>query len=559
MFSRVLMSSLFFALALSKPLARTMRVHERRESAPSGFTLNGPASPDTVLTLRIALVQSNPQGLEDALYAVSTPSSPQYGQYLTKEEAAQYVAPAAASVEAVHSWLAENGLNATTMTPAGDWLSVKMPVSQANELFATDFQVYTHTTGKQAIRTLEYSIPAGLSGHLDLVHPTTTFPVPSLIKPHVRAAQNFTVTPQASSCGTTITPACLLSLYGIPKTAATESSNVLAVTEYEEQYVLKSDLKSFLKKYRTDISSTTSFTTTTLDGGSNPQQSGEGSGEGDLDIQYTVGLATGVPIQLIMVGDNTNDGDLDGWLDTINYLLNENSPPQTVTTSYGGNEGDFSNSLMKNYCNAAAQLGARGVSILFSSGDGGVTGGQNQDCDTFQPVFPASCPYITSVGATNGISPETAAYFSSGGFSNYFSAPSYQSSAVSSFLTNLGSTNDGLYNPSGRGFPDVSAQGVNFQIVQNGAVGGVDGTSCASPAFASVVSLINDRLLAAGKPALGFLNPWLYSTAAGALNDVTSGNNPGCGTDGFYAGSGWDPVTGLGTPNFNKLLSAAGL
>lgn len=68
------------------------------------------------------------------------------------------------------------------------------------------------------------------------------------------------------------------------------------------------------------------------------------------------------------------------------------------------------------------------------------------------------------------------------------------------------------------------------------------GTSCSSPIFTSVVALLNDELLNAGKPVLGFLNPWLYANP-GAFNDITSGWNPGCGTLGFEATTGWDPVT----------------
>ena len=166
---------------------------------------------------------------------------------------------------------------------------------------------------------------------------------------------------------------------------------------------------------------------------------------------------------------------------------------------------------------------------------------------------------LTSVGATTGIT-ETAASFSSGGFSNIFARPSYQSSVVSSYLTALGSTNSGKFNTSGRAFPDVSAQGENVEIVVSGSFGTVAGTSCSSPIFASVIALLNDQLIAAGKSPLGFLNPFLYSTAGkAALNDVTSGSNPGCSTNGFPAKAGWDPVTGLGTPDFTKLLSAIGL
>ena len=166
---------------------------------------------------------------------------------------------------------------------------------------------------------------------------------------------------------------------------------------------------------------------------------------------------------------------------------------------------------------------------------------------------------MTSVGATQGINPETAADFSSGGFSNYFGIPSYQADAVSGYLSQLGSTNSGRYNASGRGFPDIATQGVDFEIVVDGQLGGVDGTSCASPTLASIIALLNDRLIAAGQSPLGFLNPFLYSTGASALNDITSGSNPGCNTNGFPARSGWDPVTGLGTPDFTKLLSAIGL
>ena len=135
---------------------------------------------------------------------------------------------------------------------------------------------------------------------------------------------------------------------------------------------------------------------------------------------------------------------------------------------------------------------------------------------------------LTSVGATTGIT-ETAASFSSGGFSNYFGIPDFQSSAVSTYLSALGSTNSGKYNASGRGYPDVSTQGVNFEIVVDGSVEGVDGTSCASPTFASIIALVNDRLIAAGKSPLGFLNPFLYANPS-AFNDVTSGECelPGC-------------------------------
>jgi len=151
------------------------------------------------------------------------------------------------------------------------------------------------------------------------------------------------------------------------------------------------------------------------------------------------------------------------------------------------------------------------------------------------------------------VNPEVAANLSGGGFSNYFSRPDYQDTAVSAYLSSIGGMYSGLYNPSGRGYPDISAQARNYQIVVNETVMAVDGTSCSAPTAAGVISLLNDFLVSQGKKPLGFLNPWIYYDASTGFNDITSGSNPGCNTTGFPAMRGWDPVTGLGTPDFLKL------
>ncbi|KAI5116074.1 hypothetical protein M0805_004385 [Coniferiporia weirii] len=552
----------FIAAVSANPVFRDLVLHEQLDSAPDGFVKTGAAPADQVLNLRLALVNSDMAGLENALYAVSTPDSAVYGQHLTKEEVEEYVKPSTDSVTLVNEFLTSYNINASTISPAGDWLAFSVPVSKANEMFDADFSVFQHqATGKQSVRTLAYSIPAELQGHLDLVHPTITFPNPFAHLPVVSSpgARNLTARSTPSSCNSAVTPACLQDLYGIPTTKATESSSTLAVSGFIEQYANSADLKTFLGKFRTDISSSTTFALQTLDGGSNPQSASDAGVEANLDIQYTVGVASGVPVTFISVGENFQDGGLEGFLDIINFLLGESNPPHVLTTSYGQNENTISRSLANQLCNAYMQLGARGTSILFASGDGGVSGSQSGSCSSFLPTFPSGCPYMTSVGATTGVT-ETAASFSSGGFSNYFATPSYQTSAVNSYLSALGSTNSGLFNKTGRAFPDVSAQGENVEIVVGGDTELVDGTSCASPIFASVVALLNDRLVAAGKSPLGFLNPFLYSAAgSAALNDVTSGDNPGCNTNGFPAKAGWDPVTGLGTPNFAKLLTAVGL
>jgi len=256
----------------------------------------------------------------------------------------------------------------------------------------------------------------------------------------------------------------------------------------------------------------------------------------------------------------------------LDYALGQKSLPQTVSTSYGDDEQTVPESYALRVCAGFAQLGARGVSVIFSSGDYGVgdadpdptttkcktNNGKNET--TFLPVFPATCPYVTSVGATIGIAPEVAVdipgigFYSGGGFSNYFSRPWYQKSVVDAYLDKLPKgVYKGLYNSSGRGYPDVAAQGWNFSIYYQGELTLIGGTSAAAPTFSALISGLNDARINAGQKPLGFLNPLLYSKGTAGLKDITSGNNPGCGTEGFNATVGWDPVTGLGTLNFGKM------
>ncbi|KAJ7347807.1 peptidase S8/S53 domain-containing protein [Mycena albidolilacea] len=107
---------------------------------------------------------------------------------------------------------------------------------------------------------------------------------------------------------------------------------------------------------------------------------------------------------------------------------------------------------------------------------------------------------------------------------------------------------------SDKGIPDVSAQVHKFQIVWQGQRISIGGTSAATPMFAGLVALLNDARLATGRPTLGFLNPLLYKRGKDAFNEVVDSANSGCGTPGLNATKGWDPMTGLGTPDFKKLL-----
>ncbi|KAJ7107249.1 subtilisin-like protein [Mycena crocata] len=549
-------------LVSAKPLVDSLVVHERRDAVPAGFVQSGAAPAAETLNLRINLVQNDLAGLENALNAAAIPSSPSYGKWLSKEEVQEFARPSPETTAAVTQWLSENGVEFSPSSAAGDWISISVPAAKANDLLKADFSVFKHTaSGQESIRTLEYSIPASLQAHIKLVTPTTSFTSPRRAGP-VMVQKSVGPTPAATAagCSSTITPACLQSMYKIPTKAATNKTNLIGVAGFDDQFANKADLTQFLKAQRTDVSSTTSFGLISVDGGTNSQTRSQAGIEANLDIQYTVGLATGVPVDFVSVGTTTKDGADEGFLDIITALIAEDAPPQVLTTSYGFNtEASLSKSLTFAMCDSYMQLAARGVSILFASGDGGVAATPGESCSgkPFLPTFP-TCPFVTLVGATTGSAPETGAGLSAGGFSNYFPQQTWQATAVKAYIASIGNEYAGLYNTTGRAYPDISASGENVWIVQDAQTGLVDGTSCSSPIFASVIGLLNDELLNAGKPVLGYLNPWLYANP-GAFNDITAGSNPGCGTSGFPAKSGWDPVTGLGTPNYAAMRTAAGL
>lgn len=323
-----------------------------------------------------------------------------------------------------------------------------------------------------------------------------------------------------------------------------------------------------------------------LTGGILDQEATDDSVEANLDIDYTVGLVDptiettfySTAGRGILVPDldqpSEDDNENEPYLDFFTYIagLPDDELPQVLSTSYGEDEQSVPATYAKKVCDIIGQLGTRGVSVIFSSGDTGVGSAcqtnDGKNATRFLPIFPASCPYVTSVGGTYKIEPERAVSFSSGGFSDLWERPAYQEAAVGAYLEKLGSQWEGLYNPAGRGFPDVAAQGQGFRVIDQGRQISVGGTSASAPVFASVVALLNNARLAAGHPSLGFLNPWIYSKGYQGLTDIKNGGSTGCIGRSIYSGlkaplvpyaswnatEGWDPVTGYGTPNFGKLL-----
>ncbi len=282
-----------------------------------------------------------------------------------------------------------------------------------------------------------------------------------------------------------------------------------------------------------------------------------------LDIETIKGISGNIPLTNFY----TKDYDLLGWAKMLNDL-GDADLPLVHSVSYGNDEAQqTSTSYMLSVNVELQKLGARGATVLFASGDGGVVG-RDGSSRRFHPGFPATSPYVTTVGGTdfatkNTIGEETTWWGSGGGFSDAFAIPDYQSAAVAAYKTAAGAQlpDQSKWNNTGAGFPDVAALGgrVNqYCITLNGGATGAYGTSAATPTFATVVAKLNELRLAAGKAPMGFANPFFYKNPD-CFQDITTGNNDGRngGKGGFPAIKGWDAATGLGSPNFSKLASAA--
>ena len=242
-------------------------------------------------------------------------------------------------------------------------------------------------------------------------------------------------------------------------------------------------------------------------------------------------------------------------------------PTNVLSISYGLGENHYSYFYENRECMEYMKLGLQGVSVIYASGDSGVSdrgqcilpatvpNGTNTHTNpgAFSPSFPASCPYVTSVGGTMvsidhhcifrkltsrqlltdkktevAVDVPSEEYSSGGGFSNYWPAPSYQESTLANYFANTPPPFDNLtiygqpyYNKSGRGYPDVAALGLDILIYYQGQPKFVSGTSAAAPMMSSAITLINEARIGAGKKSVGFLNPTLYKNPH-AFTDVSS-------------------------------------
>ncbi|KAH9003213.1 subtilisin-like protein [Lactarius hatsudake] len=556
--------SVLFALAavilgcLATPRWDDLRVKHAWKAVPENWEYLGLPPASSVINLHIALKPHRENALIEALFEVSSPGHSKHvlptTPLPTHEQVAELVMPHPHTLELVKSWLKYHGVpSSASLTHGGNWLTLTgVSVSKANDLLGASYRLYRHTeTNEIIVRTIGYSLPPVLHAHT----PRKRSGGAAAEQVNTTSGDLGTaLSRRADGDDDDVLPSTLHWLYkSFPYVPAATDRNALGIAGYVREYPNRVDLTTFMDRFHGPGTEATYTVVQVNNGGYDPNNPGT---EASMNVQYASGMAYPTPIVYYSVGDGP-EGEDDPYLSWLNYMLDLNDAdiPQTISTSYANKETNWPLDHARSLCDLFMQLGARGVSVLFASGNDGVGEG---DCMTdgnvrFKPTFPASCPWVTAVGGTTRYEPEIAADLSGGGFSDYFKRPDYQDEAVTTFFENIGNMYHGLYNASGRGLPDIAAQAFRIGIIFRGEYKLMEGTSCATPIVAGIISLLNDYQISQGRHPLGFLNPWLYGIARAGLNDITSGSNPGCNTDGFPAVVGWDPVTGLGSLDFEHL------
>jgi tripeptidyl-peptidase-1 len=593
--SKLLIALCIAAIAVSVIADNHVLFHRR--SNPTTWVQGERTAAETPKPFVMGLKQRNLDELERRFWAASDPMGKEYQSFMTIDEINNLVGPRPEEVVQVVGWLVSNGVDMKQIINQGDSLRVKATSAQVERLFGVEVYAFSHSVTQKVAHVAvgQVSIPAALKGLVELVVGVSDFPIPT---PRVKKQPESVRTgstdgPQAISAQT------IFSFYGMTQNPKVYNTSQ-GVIEFENQNYDDADMTQFVQSSNlTSINPTANH----IIGTNDPTQPGD---ESMLDIEW-IALAGGNVQNWFWIEDST------AWLYTFTtHFMSTQTVPNVISISYAWSEANqCEDGIGAGECQQLGvdtigfvqrvntewqKIGLRGVSIFVASGDSGVHGRTDGDCSNpaFLPDYPSASPYITSVGGTQmnnpvplpasaqppicsgyscvasgqevAVSYDHANFASGGGFSNVASMPGYQAKAVNAYLSS-GSVqlpNSTYYNATSRGFPDISSFGADILIVMSGSVTPIGGTSAATPTVAGMFAIFNDYVMhKTGKP-LGFINPLLYQMWADeplAFNDITVGDNacteqgctPGC--QGFNAAPGWDPVTGLGSPNFQKMFN----
>lgn len=580
---------------------------------------------------RVYLGWSDDSQVEAVARAVTTPGSSSFRHFLTPTQFRARFAPSQSAVNAVRSWLQDQGFSVNYVPTNNHYVSAEGTVAQASAAFGVSFGMYSVdgllVRSPSSALTVPSSIASSISGVIGLddsaqfVHNNVASdavpsapPPPAFVSASPCSAywgQNPAVgftnpygagTLPYAPCG--YTPQQVKGAYGLGSTPLDGSGQTVAIIDAYAAPTILQDANTWSARRGLPAFHGNQFMQVVAPGTYHHPERGQKQdpqgwyGEETLDVEAVHGMAPGANV--VYVGAPNNFQDLDA---ALNHVVDRHLA-QMVSNSYGFNTELLAPGFMIPYEETILQGAVEGIGIYFSSGD---NSDESHSVGYVTVDWPASSPFVTAVGGTTlavGASnnylfetgwgtktsswktstmtwsptpPGSWLYGAGGGVSRIFKEPSYQSGVVeSSVFSTQGRT--------GRAVPDVGAVADpnsgyligETQTFPDGSVKyseyRIGGTSLSSPLFAGIMALADEHL---GSPH-GFANPEFY-THPGDFTDVTSpastvavvrtnyvnGVDASAGrsyrlrtanqTLSLQTTSGWDDVTGMGTPTASLL------
>jgi len=569
------------------------------------------ADPHSFYKFTIALKLRNTDILEKKVLDISNPDSPNYSQWMSKDEILDIVAPPSYVPERIIEFF-QNQCPEFGFENLKDSIKVFGPVHCAEKAFGVRIMKYVYeksgyTVFRRHIKDSHPVFPIKIQEHISFLTGVSALPKVrrDLMNksPHKVMADtyNFNI------------PDTARYLYNIPAgTSGTNTKNSQSVIEF-----LPVGAPSWTDLQQFSLNAGEKFNNITRIVG--PYDPLSSDGESTLDVQYITTLGAGVSTYYITIGD--------GWVyDMANTLFTLNNPPLVASVSYGWMEAQTCETDVTNanctgldaqqYVLRADQelmkVAGLGLSVIIASQDEGAPSDNNDDCGLdnsypLWPIYPSSSNWVTAVSSTsfgtsnkrrsvdkhsdNALPPicsqgytcsqgpgheeftmaNNTYYIWTGGsgFANYTNRPVWQDAQVNRWLQpNISKTwpipPTVFYNPNHRAYPDVCAIGDRILIWMSGYISVSAGTSASTPIFAGIVSLLNDARLNANKKPLGFLNPLLYkmqTDSPSTFHDITQGSSSWSRIQsysckyGYGCSTGWDPASGLGTIDYTNTLA----
>ena len=513
----------------------------------AGATKSGPCdSSETVqvtVLLRPRPLGKNVRPLEELIAG---------GERVTRAQYATRYGADPKDVRQIRAFARANGLRVAGVDRGARTMQLTGSAEACAKAFQVDLSTYTGPQATYRGRVGPVYIPATLQSIIVSVHGLDNRPQ---AQAHFRLASNTPPSdpggPDASSSASYTAPQ-VSQLYDFPP-AATGHGQTIGIIELGGGYA-QSDLNTYFSGL--GISPAPPVKAVSVDGATN-QPTGDSSGpdaEVMLDIEVAGAVAPGATI-VVYFAPNTDAG----FLDAINQAVDDKqNNPSVISISWGGPESTWTSQSLQAYNSALRAASAVGVTVCVAAGDNGASDGVDDGLEHVD--FPASSPYALACGGTHLVGSGTTISnevvwndlpnngATGGGVSATFPLPTWQANAKVTPSVNPGSF-------VGRGVPDVAGDAdpyTGYQVDVDGSDIVVGGTSAVAPLWAGLIACFNSGL----KASVGYLNPTLYQTvagAAGAFHDITSGNN-----DGYSAGPGWDACTGWGSPNGAAILHSLG-